>query len=96
MYEKALANLAKGDFVLKDGELQWLSPDVLPPTEEEIQAEIKRLEVEEPINKIKEIRASAYAAEADPLFFKYQRGEATKEEWETKIEEIRQRYPYPF
>jgi hypothetical protein len=40
-------------------------------------------------------RSLAYQQEADPLFFKYQRGEATKEEWESKIEEIRQRYPYP-
>ena len=39
--------------------------------------------------------ASAYTAEADPLFFKAQRGEATIEEWEAKVEEIRTRYPYP-
>jgi len=39
-------------------------------------------------------RASAYTAEADPLFFKAQRGEATMEEWEAKIAEIRLRYPY--
>ena len=40
-------------------------------------------------------RASAYTAEADPMFFKYQAGEVTKEEWLAKREEIRQRYPYP-
>jgi hypothetical protein len=40
-------------------------------------------------------RASAYTAEADPLFFKAQRGEATIEEWDAKVEEIRTRYPYP-
>jgi len=40
-------------------------------------------------------RAAAYASEADPLFFKYQAGEITKEEWLAKREEIRQRYPYP-
>jgi hypothetical protein len=40
-------------------------------------------------------RASSYTAEADPLFFKSQRGEATIEEWEAKVEEIRTRYPYP-
>ena len=40
-------------------------------------------------------RAAAYAQEADPLFFKYQRGEATEQEWLDKIEEIRARYPYP-
>jgi uncharacterized membrane protein len=40
-------------------------------------------------------RASAYSQEADPLAFKMLRGEITKEEWEAKIEEIRQRFPYP-
>jgi hypothetical protein len=40
-------------------------------------------------------RAEAYKNEADPLFFKYQRGEATEQEWLGKIEEIRARYPYP-
>jgi hypothetical protein len=40
-------------------------------------------------------RAAAYAAEADPLFFKSQRGEATTAEWEAKVAEIKTRYPYP-
>lgn len=40
-------------------------------------------------------RAAAYRTEADPLFFKYQAGEVTKEEWLAKREEIRARYPYP-
>jgi len=47
------------------------------------------------IERIKQQRSLAYSQEADPLFFKYQRGEITKEEWEAKVEEIRQRYPYP-
>jgi len=40
-------------------------------------------------------RASAYTTEADPLFFKAQRGESTIEEWQAKVAEIRNRYPYP-
>ena len=40
-------------------------------------------------------RAATYAAEADPLFFKSQRGEATTAEWEAKVAEIKARYPYP-
>ena len=40
-------------------------------------------------------RAAAYRTEADPLFFQYQAGEVTKEEWLAKREEIRARYPYP-
>lgn len=39
-------------------------------------------------------RAEAYKEQADPLFFKVQRGEATKEEWLAKIEEIKSNLPY--
>ena len=40
-------------------------------------------------------RAVAYNSEADPLFFKAQRGEATEAEWLAKIAEIKARFPYP-
>lgn len=40
------------------------------------------------------LRQAAYAAEADPLFFKWQAGEATELEWKNKRQEIRDRYPY--
>jgi hypothetical protein len=43
--------------------------------------------------KAKELRASAYREEADPLFFKSQRGEATHQEWLDKVNEIKRRYP---
>ena len=38
-------------------------------------------------------RKAAYVAEADPLFFKAQRGEATLQEWQDKIAEIKARFP---
>lgn len=41
------------------------------------------------------LRREAYLAEADPLFFKAQRGEATMQEWQSKIAEIKARYPKP-
>ncbi len=34
----------------------------------------------------------AYRDESDPLFFKWQRGEATQEEWLAKVAEIKERY----
>ena len=40
-------------------------------------------------------RASAYTAEADPLFFKVQRGEASQADYDAKVAEIRTRFPYP-
>lgn len=42
-----------------------------------------------------EKRHAAYTAEADPLFFKWQAGEASEAEWKAKRQEIRDRYPYP-
>jgi len=47
------------------------------------------------LEQAKQSRANAYHREADPLFFKAQRGEATIAEWEAKVAEIRARYPYP-
>jgi hypothetical protein len=38
-------------------------------------------------------RTAAYIAEADPLFFKAQRDEATYQEWLDKIAEIKARFP---
>lgn len=55
------------------------APEPVPPTADEQRAK----------------RRAAYTAEADPIYFKSQRGEATIEEWEAKIAEIRARYPMP-
>lgn len=40
-------------------------------------------------------RRAAYVLEADPIYFMAQRGEATVEEWQAKVAEIKARYPYP-
>jgi hypothetical protein len=38
-------------------------------------------------------RRAAYTAEADPLFFKAQRGEIEQQVWLEKIAEIKARFP---
>jgi hypothetical protein len=38
-------------------------------------------------------RRAAYTAESDPLFFKAKRNEATMQEWEAKVAEIKARFP---
>jgi hypothetical protein len=45
------------------------------------------------IDNAAQLRQQAYIAEADPLFFKAQRGEATMEEWQAKVAEIKTRFP---
>lgn len=44
-------------------------------------------------NEAKQNRINAYRDESDPLFFKWQRGEATEQEWLDKVAEIKARYP---
>lgn len=44
--------------------------------------------------EIEQIRRGAYIAEADPLYFGWQRNENTEQEWLDKIAEIRARHPY--
>lgn len=56
-------------------------PEVVPPTPEAIAAAVSQA------------RRIGYMTEADPLYFKAQRGEATMEEWLAKVEEIKVRYP---
>lgn len=72
---------SKGKVITADKKGNPVLTDPLPPTAEELAAQVAAL------------RQAAYTAEADPLFFMYQRGKATKEEWLAKIEEIKTRYP---
>lgn len=39
-------------------------------------------------------REAAYTIESDPIYFLWQRGEASQEEWLAKIAEIKVRFPY--
>lgn len=66
-----------GDFGPVAEYVQPEPPEHVPPTQEQIDA----------------LRKAAYQAEADPLFFKWQRGESTQEAWLDKIADIRNRYP---
>ena len=76
--------------------VEWNGPDA-QPTEAELQAAWDAYQAEGGTEKIeaKENRAAAYRSEADPLFFKAQRGEATTDEWTAKVAEIKARFPYP-
>jgi hypothetical protein len=73
----------EGAWVLEEIPQPDPEPEPTPPTPEE-KAEMVRMQ-----------RQGAYQAEADPLFFKAQRGEATLQEWQDKIAEIKTRFPKP-
>jgi hypothetical protein len=58
-----------------------------------VAAEIQRLQPIKAAEQASQLRQQAYIAETDPLFFKAQRGEATMEEWQAKVAEIKTRFP---
>ena len=90
----ALVSLRPGaEWVLRDDELEWLDANQTQPSDAEIEAEVARLTALEPARIATENRRAAYITEADPLFFKAQRGEATMEEWQAKVAEIKARFP---
>jgi hypothetical protein len=90
----ALQSLRPGaQWVLRGDDLEWLDQNQTQPSEEEISNEIQRLTSLEPARIATQNRRAAYITEADPLFFKAQRGEATMEEWQAKVAEIKARFP---
>jgi len=63
----ALLSLRPGaEWVIRDGSVEWRSPDITQPTEAEIQAEIARLEAEQPWNELRQER-NRLIAETDYL-----------------------------
>ena len=63
------------------------------PSKSECEQGIITLQAEWDARLIDQQRQSAYQTESDPLFFKYQRGEATEQEWLDKVAEIKARFP---
>jgi hypothetical protein len=90
----ALQSLRPGaEWNIRGDDLEWLDQNQTQPTDAEIQAEVARLTALEPARIATENRRAAYIAESDSLFFKAQRGEATMEEWQAKVAEIKARFP---
>lgn len=74
--------------------LEWHGPGD-KPTETEIVSSWPQVEQQTLKAQQDEQRRIAYVAEADPLFFKWQRNEGTEQAWLDKIAEIKARLPNP-
>jgi hypothetical protein len=74
--------------------LEWLSESP-KPSEEDLRSAWPEVQHARAVKAVEQQRAQAYREETDPLFFKYQAGEATQEEWEQARQAVRDRFPYP-
>jgi hypothetical protein len=76
---------------------KWVARDpvvAVQPTEEEIAAE-REAEYQAALAARDEALRQALAAEADPVFFRWQRDEAGKEDWLAAVAAVKARFPKP-
>jgi hypothetical protein len=94
MKHQAIRNLYPNVVTIDDGAGAFdAQGNQVTVDEAAVAAEIERLQPIKAAEQAERNRKAAYISEADPLFFKAQRGEATMEEWQAKVAEIKARYP---
>lgn len=76
--------------------LEWLDKNKPKPTKAELEKMWPEVEKRVANRQVREAREEAYRLTADPIFLKYQRGEASKEEWIAAVEKVREDNPYPY
>ena len=75
--------------------LTWLSEYIAKPTAEELQAEWAQVEYEIAYATVEADRQDAYRVTADPIFFEFQRGDKTEQEWLDAVQAVKDAHPYP-
>ena len=94
MRHEAIRNLYSNVVTIDDGAGSFdAQGNQVTVDEAAVAAEIQRLQPIKAVEQAERNRQVAYMAESDPLFFKAQRGEATMEEWQAKVAEIKTRFP---
>jgi hypothetical protein len=68
--------------------------EVVAPSPEEV-AQQREAEYQSALAARDEALRSALAAEADPVFFRWQRGEVSKDDWLAAVAEVKDRFPKP-
>jgi len=74
--------------------LTWLS-EGKAPTEKQLEALWPEVLLQVQTEQVEQARAVAYRETSDALFFKYQRGSATEQEWLDAVQAVKDAHPYP-
>lgn len=92
--DKSIEFLAAHRRTLKGNWVARTIPEPVPPTPEEIAAEAELAYAAALEARDRALR-EALAAEADPQFFRWQRGEAEKADWLAAVAGVKARFPKP-
>lgn len=65
------------------------------PTQAELDALWPQVTYENQVAAVESARLTAYEQQSDPLYFKWQRGDATEAEWRAAVAKVKADNPYP-
>ena len=74
--------------------LIWFD-DTPKPTQAELDALWPQVQYENQCAAVEQARLTAYEQQSDPIFFKWQRGDATEAEWREAVAKVKAENPYP-
>ena len=74
--------------------LTWLSEGE-PPSQAELDAAWLKVQYDRAYAQVERARHAAYITDADPLFFKWQRGTGTEQAWRDAVQAVKDAHPYP-
>lgn len=75
-------------------QIVWLC-DAPMPTQAELDALWPQVQYENQLATVEQARLVAYEQQSDPVFFKWQRGDATEAEWREAVAKVKAENPYP-
>ena len=75
--------------------LTWLSEDIAQPSLADLEAVWAEVQFEVAYEAVQKQRQAKYQAESDPVFFDFQRGEVTEQDWLDAVEAVKVALPYP-
>jgi hypothetical protein len=74
--------------------LEWFS-DGPAPSQAQLDAAWPQVQYDLAYAQVQHDRHAAYIADADPLFFGWQRGENTEQDWLDAVQAVKAAHPYP-
>lgn len=97
-YTAVLVSKYAGTIWSMDGDeyagLDW--QDASPkPTQAELDALWPQVQYKNQVAVVEQARLVAYEQQSDPIFFKWQRGDATEAEWREAVAKVKAENPYP-
>jgi aminoglycoside phosphotransferase (APT) family kinase protein len=98
-YVSVLGAIRPGALYRLDGDdyagLTWLDGEQTQPTQAECDAAWATVQYQREYATVEQARREAYERDADPLFFRWQRGTGTEQEWLDAVQGVKDANPYP-